>query len=155
MRAKAKAVRLAEPQPGQAGPSVAFAVERGREGRKAERAWRPRRGRRAVVRCGARHLPDIQRSELGALVGDGVDRGVGQVLAVPGRVRRRQERVVAVRGKTKAARLAEPQPGQWCDAERVTYFTFSVVRSRHLSAMAVIAASVRFVQPLKSMHVKC
>ena len=42
VRAKAKAVRLAEPQPGQAGPSVACAGERGREGTKAERAWRPR-----------------------------------------------------------------------------------------------------------------
>ena len=42
VRAKAKAARLAEPQPGKAGPSVACAGERGREGTKAERAWRPR-----------------------------------------------------------------------------------------------------------------
>ena len=50
MRGKAKAARLAEPQPGQAGPSVACAGERGREGRKAERAWRPRL---AVLWCDA------------------------------------------------------------------------------------------------------
>jgi hypothetical protein len=107
---KAAAARVAEPQPGRGGPSVACAGERGQEGTKAESlAAAPRP---AVVRCGARHLHNIQRSELGALVGDGDDCGVGQLAAVPGRGRRRQEWVmVRAKNKAAAARMRSQAPG--------------------------------------------
>jgi hypothetical protein len=58
VRAKAKAARVTEPQPGQAGPSVACAGQREGERVRRQRAWRPCL---AVLWCdaGARHLPDI------------------------------------------------------------------------------------------------
>ena len=56
--------------------------ERGRKSkRKEDRA--PRRAVSAVMRC---HVPDIELSELGTVVGDGDDRLVGQVGAPPARV---------------------------------------------------------------------
>ena len=56
--------------------------------RKREREARAR-GPRLGVRCWrwcARHLPDIELSEVGAVLGDGDDRLVAQVAAVPARV---------------------------------------------------------------------
>ncbi len=73
-----------EGEGGQAGGAAARAgrAKRGVRGRERARGYKGGASlaaapRRAVVRCGARHLQNIQRSELGALVGDGDDRVVG------------------------------------------------------------------------------